>query len=68
MANRKYDSFIKGFLAGRDGQPTPFKTFHKEVEKQAGEKINGRGLGSILGRIFRESRRNDYLNSDKLKK
>lgn len=68
MANRKYDAFIKGYLTGRDGQPTPFKTFHREVENQFKEKIDGRGLGSILGRIYRESERNDYLNSDKLKK
>lgn len=68
MANRKYDSFIKGYLVGRDGEPTLFKTFHKEIESRFGEKINGRGLGAILRRIFRESGKNDWLNSDKLKK
>ena len=67
MAKRKYDDFIKGFLFGRDGQPTPFSTFHKEVEKHFGEKINGRGLGRILKRIFRESDGNDWLNSDRMK-
>ncbi|MEE0876103.1 MAG: hypothetical protein UIH18_02280 [Fibrobacteraceae bacterium] len=46
MANRKYDDLIKGFIAGRDGLLTPFKTFHKEIENRSGDKINGRGLGS----------------------
>ena len=68
MANRIFDDLIKGFIAGRDGQPTPFRTFHKEMENRSGKKINGRGLGSILRRIFRESGGNDWLNSDKLKK
>jgi hypothetical protein len=68
MANRKYDDLIKGFIAGRDGLLTPFKTFHKEIENRSGDKINGRGLGAILRRIFKESGKNDWLNSDKLNK
>ena len=68
MAKRDFDDLIKGFLAGRDGLLTPFKTFHREIENRSGKKISGRGLGAILRRIFRESGGNDYLNSDKLKK
>ena len=67
MARRDFDDLIKGFIAGRDGQKTPFKTFHKEIENRSGKKINGRGLGAILRRIFRESGGNDWLNSDKMK-
>lgn len=68
MAKREFDDFIKGFLVGRDGLLTSFKAFHREVENRFEKKINGRGLGAILRRIFRETGGNDYLNSDKLNK